>query len=230
MIELSEDELKNLTRWDTPTICNALEVVMPERRGYGFTVEPFFCLDPSLPPMVGYARTTKIRAAQPAGTDAGSNRISYYEYIAQPPGPTIVVIEDIDPKPGIGAFWGEVNTAVHKGLGALGVVTNGSIRDLPDCAPGFQALGGLVGPSHAFVHPVDFNCAVTVHGMQINHGNVIHADQHGAVVVPPDAVSKIPRAVELISRREAQILEAARGDDFNIDKLKKAIRTSADIH
>ena len=230
MIELSENELKILAKWDTPTICNALEIVIPKRRGYGFTVEPFFCLYPSLPPIVGYARTAKIRAAQPAGTDAGSNRISYYEYIAQPPGPTIVVIEDIDPKPGIGAFWGEVNTAVHKGLGALGVVTNGSIRDLPDSAPGFQALGGLVGPSHAFVHPVDFNCTVTVHGMEVNHGNVIHADQHGAVVVPLEAISKIPAAVELISRREAQILEAARGDDFNIDKLKKAIRTSADIH
>ena len=230
MIELSEDKLKTLAKWDTPTICNALEVVIPERRGYGFTTKPFFCLDPSLPPIVGYARTAKIRAAQPPGTDAVSNRIAYYEYIAQLPGPTIVVIEDIDPKPGIGAFWGEVNTAVHKGLGALGVVTNGSIRDLPDNAPGFQALGGLVGPSHAFVHPVDFNCTVTVHGMEVKNGNVIHADQHGAVVVPLDTISKIPDAGELVLRREAQILEAARGDDFDIDKLKKAIRTSADIH
>ena len=230
MIEPSKAELKFLAQWDTPTICNALEIVMPERRGYGFTVEPFLSLDPSLPPIVGYARTAKIRAAQPPGTDAASKRVAYYEYIAQLPGPTIVVIEDIDPKPGIGAFWGEVNTAVHKGLGALGVVTNGSIRDLPDSAPGFQALGGLVGPSHAFVHPVDFNCRVTVHGMEVDHGNIIHADQHGAVVVPQAAVSKIPAAVELVSRREAQILEAARADDFNIDKLKKAIRTSADIH
>ena len=79
MIKLAEDKLKILAKWDTPTICNALEVVIPERRGYGFTTKPFFCLDPSLPPIVGYARTAKIRAAKPAGVDASSDRISYYE-------------------------------------------------------------------------------------------------------------------------------------------------------
>ena len=198
MIELSSDRLKILAKWDTPTICNALELVMPERRGFGFTIDPFYCLDPSLPPIVGYARTAKLRAAQPASGSAGANRIPYYEYIAEGPKPTIVVIEDIDPKPGIGEFWGEVNTAVHKGLGALGVITNGSIRDLSDSAPGFQALGGHVGPSHAFVHPVDFNCPVTVHGMEVAHNDIIHADQHGAVVIPQDSISKIPEAVELI--------------------------------
>ncbi len=76
MIDFSEDKLKTLAKWDTPTICNALEVVIPERRGYGFTTTPFFCLDPSLPPIVGYARTAKIRAAQPPGADAVSNGIA----------------------------------------------------------------------------------------------------------------------------------------------------------
>ncbi|MBM08294.1 MAG: acyl transferase [Magnetovibrio sp.] len=218
MIEFTSDRLKVLAKWDTPTICNALEIVMPERRGFGFTIDPFYCLDPSLPPIVGYARTAKLRAAQPASGSAEANRIPYYEYIAE------------GPKPGIGAFWGEVNTAVHKGLGALGVITNGSIRDLSDSAPGFQALGGHVGPSHAFVYPVDFNWPVTVHGMEVAYNDIIHADQHGAVLLPQDCISKIPEAVELVSRREEQVLKAARADDFNIEKLKKAINRSADIH
>jgi regulator of RNase E activity RraA len=213
MTGITADELKILAQWDTPTICNALEIVLPERRGHGFTVAPFSCLDPALPPMVGFARTAKIRAAAP---DLSA--------------PTIVVIEDVDPKPGVGAFWGEVHTAVHKGLGALGVVTNGSYRDIPDSAPGFQVLGGMVGPSHAFVRPVDFNCPVSVHGMEVVHDDIVHGDRHGAVVVPAEAVGRIADAVDLISRKEAHILEAANAADFDIEKLKQAIGASADIH
>ncbi|MDH3714096.1 MAG: RraA family protein [Gammaproteobacteria bacterium] len=228
MPNLTPEDLNVLTRWDTPTICNALEIVVPERRGFGFTVEPLVCLDPGLPPIVGYARTATIRATAPApGT---IDRMPYYEYIASGAEPSIVVIEDLDPAPGVGAFWGEVNTAVHKGLGAAGVVTNGSFRDLPDSAPGFQVLAGHVGPSHAHVHVVDFQLPVSVHGMVVNHNDIIHADQHGAVVVPAAAVREIPQAVELISRRETIILEAARRPDFDIEKLKAATGNARDIH
>ena len=233
MTVITADDLRALAQWDTPTICNALEIVTPERRGHGFTILPFSCLDPALPPMVGFARTAKIRAAAPELSPGGQGmaaRIPYYEYVANGPGPTIVVIEDLDPKPGIGAFWGEVHTALHKGLGALGVITNGSYRDIPDSAPGFQVLGGLVGPSHAFVRSVDFNCPVTVHGMEVDHGDIIHADRHGAVVVPAEAVGGIAAAVDLISRKEARIIEASNAADFDIEKLKQAIQAAAEIH
>lgn len=233
MTTITADDLKLLSQWDTPTICNALEIAAPERRGHGFTVEPFSCLDPSLPPIAGFARTVKIRAASPDLSPSGkgmADRLPYYEYVASGDGPTIVVLEDVDPKPGIGAFWGEVHTAVHKALGALGAITNGSYRDIPDSAPGFQLLGGSVGPSHAFVRQVDFNCPVIVHGMEVVHGDIIHADQHGAVVVPAEAVKAIPDAVDLISRREAHILEAANSDNFNIEMLRQAIGAAQDVH
>jgi regulator of RNase E activity RraA len=228
VVNLTADDLNTLTQWDTPTICNALEIVVPERRGFGFTVEPLVCLDPGLRPIVGYARTATIRATAPAPVPI--DRMPYYEYVASGEGPRVIVIEDLDPAPGVGAFWGEVNTAVHKGLGAAGVVTNGSCRDLPDSAPGFQVLAGRVGPSHAHVHVVDFQVPLSVHGMAVTHNDIIHADQHGAVVVPVAAVLQIPQAVALISRREAVILEAARRPDFDIEKLKAATGTSKDIH
>jgi len=183
--------------------------------------------------MVGYARTAKLRAAAAPSATSGKGsgeRVPYYEYVASGDEPTIVVIEDVDPKPGIGAFWGEVHTTVHKGLGALGVVTNGSFRDLTDSAPGFQILGGLVGPSHAHVHIIDFNIPVTVHGMSVEHGDIIHADQHGAVIIPADAVKKIPDVIDLITRKEGKILDAARKPDFNIDVLKQVLNEVADIH
>ncbi|MBX2884332.1 MAG: RraA family protein [Granulosicoccus sp.] len=231
-MKLTASDLDVLTQWDTPTICNALEILTPHRRGFGYSIKAFSCLFPDARPIAGYARTAKIRAATPnlAPSKGMADRIPYYEYVASGERPTIVVIEDLDAHAGYGAFWGEVHTAVHKGLGALGVVTNGSYRDVGDSAPGFQVLGGQVGPSHAFVHAVDFNCPVTVHGMQVEHDDVIHADRHGAVVIPTEVVTQIPEAVAEMNRRESGILAAARADDFSIEKLKAVIVGDQDIH
>ena len=182
MTDLTADDLAALTKWDTPTICNALELVVPERRGHGFTTEPLVSLDPDLPPICGFARTATIRAAAPpdeTAEEAAAKRATYYEYVAQKPHPTIVVIQDIDPRPGIGAFWGEVQTNIHKGLKCLGAVTNGSFRDVTDSARGFNLLGGEIGPSHAYVHVVDIDCQVTVYGLTVSTNDVVHADRHG---------------------------------------------------
>ncbi len=233
MSGISKSDLDVLTKWDTPTICNALEVIVPERRAAGFTSAAFTCLDPKLPPIVGYARTAAIRATTPPEESADalkSRRAEYYEYLADSPHSTIAVVEDLDATPGFGAFWGEVNTAVHRGLGCVGGVTNGSMRDLDDCAPGFQLLAGKVGPSHAHVHIVDFGSPVTIFGMRVLHEDIIHADRHGAVVIPVSAVKELPVAVELLVRREAVILKAARDADFDIEKLKKATADAANIH
>ena len=233
MTAIDPAALDALRAWDTPTICNALEVVVPHRRATGFTVEHLHCLDPGLKPIVGYARTATFRSVEPSPLPADAvkaKRAAYYEYVASPPGPTVVVIQDLDPNPGFGAFWGEVNTAVHKGLGALGCVTNGSMRDLDDCAPGFQLLAGKVGPSHAHGHIVHFGGQVNVTGMTVDDGDIVHADRHGAVVVPREAVAKLPAAVELLTRREAVILAAARSEGFDIDTLKRAMADSAEIH
>ena len=232
MTGITAAALAELARWDTPTICNALEVVMPERRGHGFTKAPFACLYSDMAPIIGLARTARIRAAEPdqGGKGAMPDRIAYYEYIASGTLPKVVVIEDVDDVPGTGAFWGEVHTAVHKGLGALGTVTNGSYRDVADSAPGFQVLGGMLAPSHAYVRPVEFGKPVVVHGMAVEHDDIIHADCHGAVVIPVQAVPKIAEAVAQISRRESVILGAARDADFDIDKLKAAIGRAQEIH
>ena len=206
MTDVDQAALDALRAWDTPTICNALELVAPHRRATGFTVEHLHCLDAALMPIVGYARTATIRAVEPSplASDAvKARRSAYYEHVAARPGPTVEVIQDLDPNPGFGAFWGEVNTAIHKGLGALGCVTNGSMRDIDDCAPGFQLLAGKIGPSHAHVHVVEFGGQVNVAGMTVNDGDIVHADRHGAVVVPHEAVAGIPGAVDLLTRREA---------------------------
>ena len=141
-----------------------------------------------------------------------------------------MVIQDLDSTPGFGAFWGEVNTHIHRGLGVAGCVTNGSMRDIPDSATGFQLLANRIGPSHAHVHVTNFGGEVTVHNMTVCSGDIIHMDQHGAVVVPQEAVQKLPAAIDLISRREARILDAAKSPDFNIDKLRHALMEAGEIH
>ena len=140
---LNEQELSLLREIDTPTICNALEIVSPDRRAIGFTVSHLHCAFPALPPMVGYARTARVRAATPplaGNADQTAARLAYYRSVAAGHGPTVMVIEDIDTPPGFGSWWGEVHSNVHRALGALGVVTSGSVRDLDMIAEGFQLI------------------------------------------------------------------------------------------
>lgn len=226
--------LETLAHWDTPTICNALEVVAPERRLIGYTTKPLVCPFPDLPPMVGYARTATIRATSPSSlspADQRAQRLAYYEYCGTGHGPRISVIQDLDGiNIGFGAFWGEVNSSVHKALGCLGVVTDGSIRDIPAWAPGFQALAGSIGPSHAFVHLASFGETVCVAGMTVSSDDLIHADRHGAVVIPANVAEKLPDAARLCERREEPILSIARDPSFTVAKLKEALVKAAEIH
>lgn len=227
------EDLELLRQWDTPTICNALEMVVPQRRGHGFTVRPMVCADPKLPPICGLARTGTIRAAQPSGRPKEQDRairIGWYEYVERAALPTVVVLQDLDDTPGTGAFWGEVHTAVHKALGAQGCVTNGSIRDLDMIAAGFQLVAGVVNPSHAYVHMVAYGQDVSVHGMHVRHEDVVHADRHGAVVIPHDAVRKIPAAIELGARREKVILDLCREPGFSAARLAEALSKADEIH
>ncbi|NNC79266.1 MAG: RraA family protein [Acidimicrobiales bacterium] len=207
---------------DTPTVCNALEIVAPDRRGFGYTTAPFFCADRTLEPMVGYARTGTVRAQTPPNLDpdaAARLRLGYYDHIGEGPGPTITVIQDLDEIVGYGAWWGEVNTNIHKGLGSLGVITDGSVRDLDDAAAGFQMLAGMVNPSHAWIRIEEYGIPVTVHGMRVEPGDLIHADQHGAVVVPLDAAPDIPDAAAELAAKEQVLITASQQPGFTSAQL-----------
>jgi regulator of RNase E activity RraA len=192
-------------------VCNLLEIVAPERRGFGYTVRHLHCPFPDLPPMVGFAKTATMRAQDrvPLG-EAGymSKRLDYLDYVSADPQTSIVVIQDIDEIVGFGAFWGEVQTNVHKALGCLGTITNGSIRDVPQVAEGFQMLAGSISPSHAFVHVVDFGGNVNIHGMAVKSGDLIHADRHGAVVVPAETIDGMKAAAAGLAAKEAKVIEA----------------------
>jgi len=227
-------DLEALREFDSPTICNALELVVPARRAMGFTRRPLIAAFPNLKPVVAFARTAIIRSREPhprSRDEATRVRLAYYEQIAASPLPGIAVIQDIDgPDQGFGAFWGEVQSNVHKGLGCVGVVTDGSVRDLDAMAPGFFVLAGSIMPSHAYVHLVDFGGTVSVAGMIVSPNDVIHADRHGAVVIPHEAVKDLPAAVDLLARREKVIIDAAKAPGFSVARLRQAFAEQDEIH
>ena len=226
-MQLGEDDITFLESMDTPTVCNVIEIVAPERRGHGYTTRHLHCPFPDLPPKVGFAKTVTIRAKDPVPLGDGgymNKRFDYLEYIASQPSPSWVVIQDLDDPAGYGAFWGEVQSNVHKALGCHGVVTNGCVRDIPMIAAGFQILAGSIAPSHAFVHVVDFGGDVTVHGMAVKHADLIHADRHGAVVVPMDKIPAMRGALASLTKAEARIIDAARAPGVTVEKIKTAIR------
>jgi len=221
---VSESQFAFLRSIDTPTVCNLIEIVAPERRGAGYTAVHLHCPFPDLPPMVGFAKTVKIRARDAvSGATYMQKRMDYLDYVAAEPRPSVVLIEDLDRPAGYGAFWGEVQTNVHKALGCLGTVTNGSIRDIAQVAEGFQMLAGSIAPSHAYVHVVEYGVPVDIHGMAAHSGDLIHADRHGAVVVPTDKIDAMQGALDGLMKQEARIICAAKSG-MGVDAIKAAFR------
>ena len=224
----TKEQFEFLRSIDTPTVCNLLEMVAPERRGFGYTVKHLHCPFPDLPPMVGFAKTVTIKTRDRVPLAEASymaKRLDYLDHVEAAPTPSIVVIEDLDGEhAGFGAFWGEVQSNLHKALGCLGTITNGSIRDIPMIPPGFQMLTGSISPSHAYVHVVDFGVPVTVHGMAVVSGDLVHADRHGAVVVPVETIPAMRPAFDKLTAQEARIIQAARAPGATVESIKAALR------
>lgn len=204
---------------DTPTVCNAIEVAQGKRGFNDFTRGTMLASD-TKGVIVGYAVTAQIAAIEPP-TEAVSvireRRMSYYKAMSENVKPSIAVVEDLDYPNCIGAFWGEVNTTIHKGFGMSGALTNGVMRDLGDMAEGFPVVAGSIGPSHGFVHVRSVNQPINIFGMNIKSGDLVHADRHGAVVVPTDVIDDLETSILKMQQTERLILDPARkkGFDFN---------------
>ncbi|NBD29256.1 MAG: RraA family protein [Alphaproteobacteria bacterium] len=214
-----------LRRVDTPTVCNALEVVEGKRGFDRFTRGTVLCSAPEGGAVVGHARTAKIAAAAPPEEPPEvikARRMDYYRHMSEGPRPALAVVEDMDGDDAVGAFWGEINTTVHKGFGLAGALTNGVMRDLGDLPDGFPVIAGSVGPSHAFVHVREIGTPVTVFGLTITDGEIVHADRHGALVIPETHVAELERAIHKLLETESVILEPARQPDFDFDRFEAA--------
>jgi len=222
---MDNELLELLQSVDTPTVCNAIEVAQGQRGFNQFTRGTMCCSDLCVKAVVGYARTAQIAAIEPASEAPDvikARRMDYYKHMSQGPRPALAVVEDMDYPHAVGAYWGEINTNIHKGFGLSGALTNGVMRDLGDLPENFVVIAGSVGPSHAFVHVRSVAEPVTIFGMQVNDGDLIHADRHGALVIPPQLIPVLGDAIHKLLETEKIVLEATAKDDFNFEKFQDA--------
>lgn len=230
MLNSVTSDLSILTRYNTPTIANAIELFDIRPRDAGFLNPGYFCLRPDAPPIAGYAVTCAISSL---GPDSLGRRESfeYWEHIESVPGPRIAFVQDLDPEPRRGCFWGEVNASVHMSLGCVASVTNGGVRDVDEMrGAGFQALYRYLCVSHAYVHIVDFGKPVILDGTIIQPGDLFQIDQHGALIVPAEVLPHLEEAVEEIERRERPVIDYCRGGKATraglVDKVTAHLRNN----
>ena len=225
MIEVPRDLYRLLISIDTPTVCNAIEVVQGKRGFANFSKKTIQAAYPKAPPLVGYALTAKIKGkAKPTLSPEVVKEIrkNYYEYMSKGPRPGVCVIEDVDYPDEVGAFWGEVNTWIHKGFKLSGTVTNGVMRDLDSMASDYQVIANSIGPSHAFVHVTDVDVPVEVFGVTIKPNDFVHADRHGIVNIPREVIGNLEQGILTLLKNEKIILDVAKGKDFSYEKFVKA--------
>ncbi len=217
--------LETLRSVDTPTVCNAIEAAEGQRGFNNFTKGTMFSSAPDAKAVVGYALTAKIAAKAPPEEPPEvikERRMGYYRSIAEAQKPAIAVIEDCDYPDCVGAFWGEINTTVHKGLGVSGALTNGVMRDLGDVPADFPVIAGSIGPSHAFVHVKEVGTPVEVMGLSVKQGDLVHADRHGALVIPSAVIPSVSAAIQKLIETERLVLDPAQAPDFDYEAFEKA--------
>ena len=210
-----------LRKISSPSIANAIETFNVRPRNQGFMSSEIRCLFPELGPLVGHVVTAVIRAEPQPLEGHRSSTFGWWDYVLSIPAPRVIVVHDLDEPRGQGAQWGEVQANIHKALGAVGAITDGSVRDLDEVrALGFQFAAAHVSVSHAYVHMVDFGLPVKLGGLWVKPGDLIHCDQHGAVTIPADLVPKVAEAVRRVEADERKIIEVCQSREFSADKLK----------
>ena len=223
---MERDLLEKLRSVDTPTICNAIEVAEGRRGFDAFTKASMHSSDPGSGAIVGFAVTARVSAAAPPSEPPDvirERRMAYYAAMAEAPSSGALPSSRISTGRARSAPGGARSIRRStRDLGSLGAVTNGLMRDLDALAPGFPVIAGGVGPSHAHVHVREIGGPVSVFGMQVQEGDLIHADRHGACVIPPGILPDLSAAIDKMIASEALVLGPAREAGFNLEKLKKA--------
>lgn len=175
--------------------------------------------------MVGYAATARVRTcAPPMEGHSYYYRLDWLDHVLSIPAPRILILEDMDENPGLGAFVGDVHANILRALGCIGLVTNGAVRNLPEArALAFQMFAANASVSHAFAHIFDFGKPVVVGHMEVQPGDLIHGDLHGVQTIPAEIADKLPGVVREMSEQENRIIQVCRSTDFTVAKLRAEV-------
>jgi regulator of RNase E activity RraA len=236
---LSHAELLQLKRWNTPTIYNGWEQITRHDIAHdAFNLEEVRDFMPQMGPMVGYAVTLVVEPSNSKHKQNASARGEYLKYLASAPGPKIAVVQDLDKPNVLGSFWGEVQSNTHRALGCVGTITDGAVRDVDEMTnAGLKALARRMCVGHAHVVPVRWNCEVEVFGRKVLPGQLIHADKHGFMVIPPEDEARLLDAARFMDTNECNtVIVAARGSAGlpaeevlrRLEKARAEFRAAAD--
>src|SRR5439155_7489107 len=204
-------DLELLRKFDTPTVCNVVELFDQRSRAAGYMDGGIQACFPKLPPMVGYASTVTFRSA--AAPRSGNVYCSLAEQVAtfaELPGPPIVVFQDLD-NPVAAATFGEVMCSSYKAFGAAGLITSGAGRDLDQVeALGFPCFTNGTICAHGHCHILQINVPVHVGGLSIHPGDLLHGDRNGVTTIPIEIVSAVAHACAEFMAAEAVVLDYCR--------------------
>lgn len=222
---LTTEQLESLRGLDACTLANAIETFHERLRNEGFMDHTVRCLFPQLQPMLGYAATVTIRGSAPPTADGSyPDRTDWWDYISSLHKPRVVVVHDVSSHPGLGSLIGAVHMNILRALQCVGVVTNGSVRDIPAAeSAGFHFFAGSVSVSHAYVHIIEIGKPVKIGGLKIQSGDLLHGDLHGVQSIPLDIAAQIPPVAARITAEEQALIALCQSPDFSLDKLRAII-------
>ncbi len=225
MIQLTQDHLDAIRRWNTCAVADAIETFDLRLRNEGYTLPGLRCVTGDLLPMLGYAATAKVKSENPPPVGHSYyNRTDWWSAIEQLPVPRAAVIEDIDLIPGHGSVVGQAHAAILTALGCVGVMTNGSVRDVPTVAAmEFSMFAGSVSVSHSYTHLVEFGEPVEILGLKIQSGDLIYGDAHGVISIPIAIAAEIPSVAAGIVKKKRTIVDFCQSPGFSVDELRKLV-------
>jgi len=218
--------LEKLKDLDSCTVSNAIERLNVRLRNEGFLSGVARCRFSKFPPMVGYAATARIRTASPPMSQrCYYDRMDWWNYVASVPEPRVLVLQDADHNPGLGAFVGEIHAAIGVALNCVGCVTNGAVRDLPAVeAMGFQMYASHTSVSHAYAHIEEFGEPVEISSLKISSGDLLHGDRHGVVNIPLSVANQVPDVATKINAEELALIQFCRSPRFSLQELAERIQ------
>jgi regulator of RNase E activity RraA len=222
MTPLTPAQLAAAQQFDTCSVLNAIETFRVRLRNEGYAKRGLQWLFPSIGSVIGYASTLRVKGSDPpVGGAVFEDRTDWWSAIQSLPSPRIAVVQDVGKESGVGAIAGEVHGAILQRLGCMGLITNGSIRDLNALeAMGFACSAGSVSPSHAYGHTIDHSGPVTIFGLTIHPADLLMADRHGVISIPAELAPVIPAAAARLRDHERHLIDFCRGSSFSLEQLK----------
>jgi len=220
-MRLTAEQLEELRSMDSPTVANAIEVFKIRDDTEGYMGMDISCLTPEFGVMLGYAVTVTADSATPGRARNRQGHVKVFDAIAASPKPAVLVVQDVGPKRTHACFLGDVIATLSRRLGAIGIVTNGGVRDLDGVRPlGFHVFAAGLVVAHGTFNFVDAGIAVELSGVRVQPGDLIHGDASGVTTVPLQIADKVYGECLKLREREAALRDYAHNRDFSLEALK----------